>query len=207
MESMSETKGHFLMKRMKRIMLLLVTTGLLGGLNTYAQASLGTTANAISSSSSSSIHQNVKTSYLFVQTAQKAELTNKTLTLDGISENTVWFTDRPVRKFGKVATQDFVNLWTPNSDGTGFSKVAPNAVMTDKSSSKETLQSAGLQGMTLYAPSYNPKTEQLTYRINLQTGTLQKPIELNDVSLFIDDMDSSTEIIYSSTFVPFDSSF
>ena len=85
--------------------------------------------------------------------------------------------------------------------------MAPNAVMTDKSSSKETLQSAGLQGMTLYAPSYNPKTEQLTYRINLQTGALQKPIELNDVSLFIDDMDNSTEIVYASTFVPFDSSF
>lgn len=146
------------------------------------------------------------TDYLFVQTAKKAELSNKTLTLHGVSTNTVWFTDRPNRKFGKVDTQVFIDLWKPSKNGQGFAQDAPNAVMVDQDSSTGTLENLGLQGLTLYAPSYNPKTGDLSYQITLQTGTLKAPVALNDVALFVDDM-NSTEIVFASTYVPFDSSF
>lgn len=148
----------------------------------------------------------VKPTYLFVQTAKQAELDNQKLTLSGVSGNTVWFTDRPARSFGKLDTQSFVDLWKPSMDGNGFGEVPPNAVMVESKSSMGTLQNLGVQGMTLYDPIYNPKTGELTYRITLRTGTLQHPVKLNEVALFVDDM-SATEIVFSSTFVPFDSSF
>lgn len=147
-----------------------------------------------------------KPAYLFVQTAKHAELDNQKLTLSGVSANTVWFTDRPARSFGKINTQSFVDLWKPSMDGNGFGEVPPNAVMVDSKSSIGTLQNLGLQGMTLYDPTYDEKTGDLTYRITLRTGTLERPVKLNEVALFVDDM-SSTEIVFASTFVPFDSSF
>lgn len=147
-----------------------------------------------------------KKSYLFVQTAQKAELTNQTLTLYGISAHTIWFTDRPTRKFGEMNTQAFVNLWNPNANKQGFAYVAPNAVMADKNNATHTLQNLGLQGLMLYAPAYDIKTGQLKYKITLQTGTLKQPVELEDIALFIDNYNAS-EIVFASTYVPFDSSF
>ena len=201
--------------------LALISLSLISGHAIAATTATATTTANIAKASA-------KKSYLFVETAQKAELTNTTLTLYGVSANTVWFTDRPARNFGKIDTQDFANLWKPLthkptlSDGSGrpgnagFAQVAPNAVMVDQGISKSdakgnsagTLQKLGLQGMTLYSPSYDPKTAQMTYKITLQTGTLQKPVQLTDVALFVDNGNlSSTEMVYASSFVPFDSSF
>ena len=50
-------------------------------------------------------------SLLFVQDADGGTLDDDQLTMVEVSPNTGWFTDRPVREAGQMATADFVSLW------------------------------------------------------------------------------------------------
>ena len=48
---------------------------------------------------------------MFVQTAQGMTSDGKTLTLEGVTPSTLYFSDRPQRIVGHMATNDFVDLW------------------------------------------------------------------------------------------------
>ena len=48
---------------------------------------------------------------MFVQTAQGVSSEGGTLTLRGITPSTLYFSDRPQRVVGHMATTDFVDLW------------------------------------------------------------------------------------------------
>jgi hypothetical protein len=48
---------------------------------------------------------------MFVQTAQGITRMDGTLTLNGVSPSTLYFSDRPQRVVGHMATTDFVDLW------------------------------------------------------------------------------------------------
>ena len=63
-------------------------------------------------------------SLLFVQDADGGSLDGDVLTMVEVSPNTGWFTDRPVREAGQIATADFVSLW---DEGATFADVPPNA--------------------------------------------------------------------------------
>ena len=48
---------------------------------------------------------------MFVQTAQGITRMDGTLTLNGVTASTLYFSDRPQRVVGHMATTDFVDLW------------------------------------------------------------------------------------------------
>ena len=65
---------------------------------------------------------------MFVQVANGASTSDGTLTLHGVSPSTLYFSDRPERVVGHVATGAFVDDWAigPNS----FAEDPPNAVLS-----------------------------------------------------------------------------
>jgi len=66
--------------------------------------------------------------YLYVQDGSGGTISADTLTLTGVSDETIFFTDRPYRRAGKVTTKDFISPWYQGDDS--FGEVPPNADFT-----------------------------------------------------------------------------
>src|SRR4249920_3946821 len=64
---------------------------------------------------------------MFVQTAQGTTSKDGTLTLTGVTPSTLYFSDRPQRIVGHMATSDFVELWGEGENS--FEADPPNAVL------------------------------------------------------------------------------
>jgi hypothetical protein len=69
-----------------------------------------------------------KVPMLFVQTAKGATLVNGRLTLKEVSPLTVYFSDRPTRVAGHIATSEMVPLWSEGK--ASFLKDPPNATLS-----------------------------------------------------------------------------
>jgi hypothetical protein len=67
-------------------------------------------------------------SFLFVQSADGGTLTDSVLLLSGVSETTVWFSDRPERRAGQTSTASFIESWGDGTDS--FTGDPPNADFT-----------------------------------------------------------------------------
>ena len=65
---------------------------------------------------------------LVVQSADGGELTESTLTLSGVSDQTGWFLDRPFRFAEQIAIEEFVSLWDEGDNF--FAADPPNANFT-----------------------------------------------------------------------------
>jgi len=65
---------------------------------------------------------------LFTQNSTSAVLTDSTLTLTGVASRTSWFTDRPYREAGQMATDEFIEAWFLGQDS--FAEDPPNADFT-----------------------------------------------------------------------------
>jgi len=65
---------------------------------------------------------------LFVQSARAASLNNGVLTLSGVHDSTLFFTDRPERITGHEPTEDFVYNWDKGDDS--FADDPPNATLS-----------------------------------------------------------------------------
>jgi hypothetical protein len=63
---------------------------------------------------------------MFVQTSRGMRSDGKTLTLDAVTPSTLYFSDRPQRIVGHMATDDFVDLWGEGDNS--FEEDPPNAV-------------------------------------------------------------------------------
>ena len=63
---------------------------------------------------------------LFVQSADGGELTETTLVLSGVQRSTTRFTDRPYRQVGRMATAEFVTLFSEEG-AASFAADPPNA--------------------------------------------------------------------------------
>jgi hypothetical protein len=117
-----------------------------------------------------------KVPLLFVQTAKGASLVNGKLTLDGVSPMTVFFSDRPTRVAGHLATSEMVPLWSEGKDS--FLKDPPNATLS-------TFAADGKVGnvvVELRNPGF--KGDQMTYDVRVLQGKL--PDKAKGASLFID---------------------
>ena len=64
---------------------------------------------------------------MFVQTAQGMTSDGTTLTLNEVTPSTLYFSDRPKRIVGHMATGDFVDLWAEGDNS--FEEDPPNAVL------------------------------------------------------------------------------
>jgi hypothetical protein len=117
-----------------------------------------------------------KVPMLFVQTAKGATLVNGRLTLKGVSPLTVYFSDRPTRVAGHVATTEMVPLWSEGKHS--FLKDPPNATLS-------TFTADG-KVANVVVELRNPALDgdQMTYDVRVLQGTL--PDDAEAASLFVD---------------------
>jgi hypothetical protein len=153
---------------MKKISYLLLTVCLL---NTSAYA----------------LTKTIATNVVFVQNAKSAELSKEVgqpgsyhLTLHKPDAFVSYFSDRPQRVTGLLASQKFLNLWDLSSKA-HFKQNPPNAALESKN--------ANLIG-TLTKPEYNQKTGDISYRFTpLNTAKVVATHKnLGYTVLFVDDI-------------------
>ncbi|MFZ0376770.1 MAG: hypothetical protein WAL38_03000 [Solirubrobacteraceae bacterium] len=114
---------------------------------------------------------------MFVQTAQGMTSDGKTLTLEGVMPSTLYFSDRPQRVVGHMATGDFVELWGEGDDS--FQDDPPNAVLAFLEPGDDVPEDAVV---VIEAPRV--ENGKLSYAIQTLEGTV--PAQAGPVTLFID---------------------
>ena len=114
---------------------------------------------------------------MFVQTAQGITRMDGTLTLNGVTASTLYFSDRPQRVVGHMATTDFVDLWGEGDNS--FESDPPNAVLSFLDPGADVPQDAVI---VIKAPQLD--NGQLSYSIDVLEGNV--PDVAGPVTLFID---------------------
>ena len=114
---------------------------------------------------------------MFVQTAQGITSRGETLTLQGVTPSTLYFSDRPQRVVGHMATADFADLWGEGDNS--FAADPPNAVL----SFLEPGDDAPDDAVVIIR---NPRLSDghLSYSVEVLEGVL--PDNSGPVTLFID---------------------
>lgn len=114
---------------------------------------------------------------MFVQTAQAITSDGTTLTLNEVTPSTLYFSDRPKRIVGHLATADFVQLWGEGDNS--FESDPPNAVLAFLEPGDQVPEDAVvvIQEPRLY-------DGQLSYSIETLEGRV--PSNAGPVTLFID---------------------
>ena len=115
---------------------------------------------------------------MFVQTAQGIDSDGGTLTLRGITPSTLYFSDRPQRVVGHMATTDFVDLWAIGDNS--FESDPPNAVLAFLEPGAGVPEDAVV---VLSEPNLDGAGD-LAYSIEVLEGGL--PPHAGPVTLFID---------------------
>lgn len=68
--------------------------------------------------------------YLFVQHVESVTLADNLLTLEGIGDDVLYFSDRPHRIMGRETIEEFLDDWDEGEES--FASIPPNAVLTTK---------------------------------------------------------------------------
>jgi hypothetical protein len=114
---------------------------------------------------------------MFVQTTQGVTRMDGTLTLNGVTASTLYFSDRPQRVVGHMATADFVDLWGEGDNS--FESDPPNAVLSFLDPGADVPRDAVI---VIKAPQL--ENGQLSYSIDVLEGNV--PDLAGPVTLFID---------------------
>jgi hypothetical protein len=122
---------------------------------------------------------------LFVQSASGSSSDERTVTLHGLTDSTVYFADRPRREVGHIPSHRFIELWEDEKNG--FALDPPNAVLSFLEHDGPTLEDAVL---VLREPHL--EGHELTYTVDVLEGTLPK--RTGPCALFID--------VFGRTFSP-----
>lgn len=138
-------------------------------LNTVALAGVATTTTPARA-------QAKQADFLFVQNAASMSYANGKLTLKGVSPVTIFFSDRPERIAGNMATAVWVPFW--NDGKNSFAKDNPNANLSVLEKDKYNADIV----VTLSNPSL--KGDELSYDVKVLEGNM--PAGGGPTSLFID---------------------
>jgi hypothetical protein len=103
---------------------------------------------------------------LLVFNARGAELQRDKLVLNGISQNTIVFADRPVRAAGHDTTAHVVEDWNKGSDN--FAKDPPNATV-----SAFTKDGSGVKDAVVVLKSPKLEGDRLTFEVEVLEGDLK----------------------------------
>lgn len=110
------------------------------------------------------------------------------LSLNNVSNNVAYFTDRPQRKSGQINTTQFAQLW----NGGVFQKDPPNAMLEATQTPSAKKQRITEYAVELTQPNYTQETQTLTFVIKPiegnQTALPDKKIDAKYISLFIDNV-------------------
>jgi hypothetical protein len=128
--------------------------------------------------------------WLFVHTAQTAEMTSATTLVMPVTRDIFAFTDRPNRMHGYMNAHEFVSLWD-EGEGDTFKADPPNAVLTwvDGDEMKE----AELLILSAETVSHG---REIAYEVNLEAGDTPAD-KLGGGSLFVDDAQSVARDAYA----------
>lgn len=112
-----------------------------------------------------------KTDLLFIQEAASGTFTPKDngtyeLTLQGVSDGTLYFSDRPKRVVGSSDTSSFVSTWGEGVDN--FATDPPNAVLVINNGSIDQEDAIVVE---LANPLYNKDTSTLRYDVKVLEGS------------------------------------
>jgi len=116
-----------------------------------------------------------KVQMLFVQNAKHAELSNGKLIMKGLSPTTLFFSDRPDRIAGHMATAEMTPLWKDGKDS--FTADPPNATLSIFGKNEVTDVVVELRNPVL-------KADELTYDVKVLNGPAMA--KGGPCSLFID---------------------
>jgi len=116
-----------------------------------------------------------KVEMLFVQSAKGATLENGKLTLIGVGATTVFFSDRPKRIAGHVATPEMLSLWSEGKNS--FLKDPPNATLS-------AFTDAGVVNTVVVLRNPVLTGDRMTYDVTVTQGNV--PAKVDGASLFID---------------------
>ena len=132
--------------------------------------------------------------WLFVHTAEEAQVTNNTTIVMPVTRDIFAFTDRPYRKHAYMTGQQFASLWA-DSGSNSFKTDPPNAVLTwvegeDVKEAEVVVTGASLDGksMTYTVMGINIQQEGMAYREH-------KGYTINNVSVFFD---GSAIVVYDA---------
>src|SRR5271155_5662636 len=114
---------------------------------------------------------------LAVINSRGASLQGNTLTMTGVSINSIVFADRPYRAAGHVLTKHFLKEWDEGSDS--FAKDPPNATISVLSGEGDAVEDAVV---VLKSPKL--EGDNLTFEVSVLEGGLSKAN--GPASLFID---------------------
>ena len=131
--------------------------------------------------SSSAIAEDAKPAeWLFVHTAQTAEMTSATTLVMPVTRDIFAFTDRPNRMHGYMNAHEFVSLWD-EGEGDTFKADPPNAVLTwvDGDEMKEA-------ELLIISAETVGHGREIAYEVKLEAGQAPSGL-LAVVSLFVDD--------------------
>ena len=117
--------------------------------------------------------------WLFVHTAESAEMTSATTLVMPVTRDIFAFTDRPNRQHSYMNSHDFVSLWD-EADGDTFSADPPNAVLTWVDCDE--VQEAEVVLKSATVKNYG---RSIAYEVTVETGVLPLD-ELQEISLFVD---------------------
>jgi hypothetical protein len=120
-----------------------------------------------------------KIQLMFVQSAEGLKADDKTLRLVNVSPQTIWFTDRPVRKAGHVTMANYLKEWTAAAGKDNFSKDPPNATLS-------VYEAGDAENTLTVVEILDPQVQgkDLVYRYKLIEGKV--PASGGATSLFID---------------------
>jgi hypothetical protein len=142
--------------RLIAVALLLLMTG-----SAFAQAPTTSAASAPPPAKSTIKAEMVPS--LFVMNARGASLQGQTLTLTGISPNSIVFADRPVRAAGHLLTAHLLEEWSAGS----FAKDPPNATVSVLSKAGDSVHDAVVE---LRDPHLDG--DKLTFDVRVLEGDL-----------------------------------
>jgi hypothetical protein len=114
---------------------------------------------------------------MFVQTAEGVSSDATTLTLEGVTSSTLYFSDRPQRVVGQMATTDFVDLWGKGDNS--FETDPPNAVLSFLEPGDDVPEDVVV---VISEPKLSG--DRLSYAIKVLEGAV--PDEAGPVTLFVD---------------------
>jgi uncharacterized protein YjbI with pentapeptide repeats len=110
----------------------------------------------------------IEESRLFVQVGTEGSLLKTgdeedtyLLTLRGVSQSTIWFTDRPDRTAGHFRTGLFIENWAVGDDS--FADNPPNAALEIMDGTDE----ADLLVIELFDPEYDAMNDKLSYKVKV----------------------------------------
>ena len=97
------------------------------------------------------------------------------LTLDDVTENTLWYTNRPERKTGTTTVQKYTALWSEV-----YGAMPPNAILDGFVT--EPVHDGFY--LNLREPAYDSGTDSLVFEVTLLGSTMDDPYPVESVDIF-----------------------